>query len=54
MARKTLAEKTCEIEIDNDVEIMPIVQNELFYNRWIKSYAFFSNIHSEGVNLYAA
>ena len=34
--------------------IMPIVQNEAFFDRWVGAYPFFNQINNEGIELYAA
>ena len=51
--RNILSDKTYDINYDNDVMIMPIVQNIDFFNKWINSYPFYNNVNNEGVELYA-
>ena len=48
-----LSDITYDINYDNDVMIMPIVQNVEFFNKWVRAYPFFNNVCNEGVELYA-
>ena len=41
-------------EVNNDIKIMPVIENILFFNQWVRAYPFFNNVHNEGVELYAA
>ena len=43
-----------DINLDNDLMIMPIVKNENHFRKWIEAYPFYRNIEKEGVKLYAA
>ncbi|WP_448902672.1 nucleotidyltransferase domain-containing protein [Eubacterium sp.] len=49
-----LSDITFDINLDNDLMIMPIVKNQNHFKRWIDAYPFYRNIEKEGVNLYAA
>lgn len=48
-----LSDYTFDINYENDVKIMPIVQNEDFFIKWINAYPFFNNIANKRVELYA-
>lgn len=49
-----LSDITFDINLDNDLMIMPIVKNEEHFNKWIGAYPFYRNVEKEGVSLYAA
>lgn len=49
-----LSDLTFDINMDNDVMIMPIVKNEAHFNYWVEVYPFYGNIRKEGVALYGA
>ena len=49
-----LSDITFDINLDNDLMIMPIVKNENHFRKWIEAYPFYRNIEKEGVKLYAA
>ena len=49
-----LSAATFDYNLDNDLDINPIVQSEKIYNKWVGVYPFFKNVESEGVILYAA
>lgn len=51
---ETLFDATFDINFENDVEIMPIVQNQAFFERWVRAYPFYNAIAREGVEVYAA
>lgn len=51
---RKLSDVTFDINFDHDVLIMPIVQNEAFFDRWVGAYPFFNQINNEGIELYAA
>ena len=53
-AARKLSDMTFEINFDLDVLIMPIVQNEAFFERWVGAYPFFNQVNNEGIELYAA
>lgn len=48
-----LSDITFDLNLDNDLMIMPIVKNEEHFNNWISSYPFYRNVQMEGVPLYA-
>lgn len=48
-----LSEITFDINLDNDLMIMPIVKSEEHFNKWIDAYPFYKNVEKEGVPLYA-
>lgn len=52
--RNRLSDATFDVNFENDVLIMPIVQNEAFFDRWVGAYPFYNNVNNEGVELYAA
>lgn len=45
---------TFDINLDNNLMIMPIVKNTNHFKKWIQSYPFYRNIDQEGVRLYGA
>lgn len=45
---------TFDMNLDNDIMIMPIVKNVEHFNYWVQAYPFYTNIKKEGVTLYAA
>ncbi|MEG1458668.1 MAG: nucleotidyltransferase domain-containing protein [Acetivibrio sp.] len=49
-----LSEVTFDMNLDNDIMIMPIVKNEIHFEYWLEVYPFYINIKNEGVSLYAA
>ena len=49
-----LSDMTYDINLDNDVMIMPIVKNEAHFNYWVSAYPFYNNVEREGVELYGA
>lgn len=49
-----LAYMTYDFNLDNDLDIKPIVKNEDHFRKWITNYPFYANIHKEGVILYGA
>ena len=49
-----LSDITFDINLDNDLMIMPIVKNEEHFKKWLDAYPFYRNIEQEGVALYAA
>ncbi|MBO7435747.1 nucleotidyltransferase domain-containing protein [bacterium] len=50
--RHTLSNHTYDFNMDNDVDIKPIVKNEEHFNKWSVNYPFYSNVKNEGVSLY--
>lgn len=49
-----LSSITFDMNLDNDLTIMPIVKNEEHFKKWIGAYPFYRNVEKEGVPLYAA
>ena len=49
-----LSYMTYDFNLDYDLDIKPIVQNDIFFNKWIVNYPFYANVHKEGVVLYAS
>ncbi len=49
-----LSYMTYDFNLDNDLDIKPIVKNLDHFNTWVSNYPFYSNIHNEGVVLYGA
>ena len=52
--RSKMSDISFELSYDNNIEINPLIQNEDFFTRWIRSYPFYNNVVNEGVELYAA
>lgn len=52
--RRRLSEVTYDFCFDHDVDIMPIVQNQDFFEKWVGAYPFYNNVNNEGGELYAA
>ena len=50
---RLLSDVTFDYNFDHDLEIMPIVKNREHFNKWLRSYPFYYNVKSEGVELYA-
>lgn len=48
-----LSEVTFDLNLDNDLMIMPIVKNETHFNYWMSAYPFYRNVQEEGVAIYA-
>ena len=51
---KNLSDITFDVNYENDILIMPIVQNKVFFDNWINAYPFYNNIKNEGLELYAS
>lgn len=49
-----LSEMTYDFNMDNDLDIKPIAKNEKHFQKWVKVYPFYANIHKEGVKLFDA
>lgn len=49
-----LSDMTFDMNLDNDVLIMPIVKNVDHFNYWLEAYPFYNNVDREGVSLYGA
>lgn len=49
-----LSYMTYDFNLDNDIDIKPIVKSEDFFKKWVVNYPFYANIQREGVVLYGA
>lgn len=49
-----LSRVTFDINLDNELLLMPIVKNVDHFQYWVENYPFYSNVRNEGVSLYAA
>ena len=45
---------TYDFNLDNDLDIKPIVKSEDHFRKWVVNYPFYANINKEGVVLYGA
>lgn len=52
--RHLLSEVTYNFNMEHNVDIKPIAKDEEHFKKWAPVYPFYSNIFSEGVNLYGA
>lgn len=52
--QRMLYDMTYDFWWEYDMEINPIVKNEVHFQKWIKNYPLYFNVQKEGVNLYAA
>ena len=52
--QRLLAYATYDFNMDNDVDIKPIVKSEDLFEKWKDSYPFYKNIRQEGIILYEA
>lgn len=48
-----LSRVTFDINLDNELLLMPIVKNVDHFQYWVENYPFYSNVRNEGVSLYA-
>ena len=49
-----LSYMTYDFNLDNDLDIKPIVKSEDHFRKWVVNYPFYANINIEGVVLYGA
>ena len=49
-----LSYMTYDFNLDNDLDIKPIVKSEEHFRKWIENYPFYANVQNEGVTLYGA
>ena len=49
-----LSYMTYDFNLDNDIDIKPIVKSEEIFRKWVAAYPFYNNIYREGVVLYGA
>lgn len=47
-----LSYMTYDFNLDNDLDIKPIVKSEDHFRKWVVNYPFYANIDKEGVVLY--
>lgn len=52
--QRKLSDLTFDFNMDNDLDIKPIVKNEGHFLKWIQNYPFYSNVKREGVVLFGA
>ena len=52
--RHQFTDATFDYNMDNNLQIMPIVKNVDHFNKWVEYYPFYANIEKEGVTLYSA
>lgn len=45
---------TYDFNLDNDIDIKPIVKSESHFKKWVVNYPFYENVNKEGVVLYGA
>lgn len=45
---------TYDFNLDNDIDIKPIVKSESFFKKWSVNYPFYANIQKEGIIIYGA
>lgn len=50
----SLSDFTFNMNLENDLLLMPIVKNEEHFKYWSKVYPFYTNVQNEGVLLYAS
>ena len=51
---QTLSYMTYDFNLENDLDIKPIVKNEAHFKKWVDNYPFYANVEKEGVVLYGA
>jgi len=49
-----LSHMTYDFNLDNDIDIKPIVKSEEFFKKWVVNYPFYASIQREGIVLYGA
>lgn len=49
-----LSYMTYDFNLDNDIDIKPIVKSEEHFKKWMVNYPFYANVRREGVMLYGA
>ena len=54
MYGQTLSYMTYDFNLENDLDIKPIVKNETHFKKWSENYPFYANVEKEGVVLYGA
>ena len=51
---RQLSHMTYDFNLDNDLDIKPIVKSEEHFKKWVVNYPFYATINKEGVVLYGA
>lgn len=54
MYGQQLSYMTYDFNLDYELDIKSIAKSEEHFNKWVTNYPFYSNIHKEGIVLYAA
>lgn len=49
-----LSYMTYDFNLDNDLDIKPIVKSEQHFRKWVVNYPFYANVNQEGVILYGS
>ena len=49
-----IPDMTYDFNLDNDLDIKPMVKSEEHFKKWIAEYPFYANIHKEEMILYGA
>lgn len=49
-----LSYMTYDFNLDNELDIKPIVKSEAHFKKWMVNYPFYANVDREGVVLYGA
>lgn len=49
-----LSYMTYDFNLENDLDIKPIVKSEAHFKKWVVNYPFYANVYKEGVVLYGA
>lgn len=52
--QKKLSFLTYDFNMEHNTDIAPLQKSADFFNRWAKTYPFYSNVRKEGITLYAA
>lgn len=52
--QRALSFLTYDFNMDHDTDIAPVQKSAAFFNEWVRSYPFYSNIRRDGITLYAA
>ncbi len=58
MAAKEYQDQVCDetydFNLENQVDIRPIIKNETHFRKWVNVYPFYSNVNREGVKIFDA
>ncbi len=52
--QRKLFDATFDFNMEKEIDINPVIHNEMIFDKWVDSYPFFGNINREGVLLYGA